>query len=46
MLKFRSVAMLAGVALFGTACGGSEELAQQEQAPMSWEEFTRLGHQG
>ena len=39
MLKFRSVAMLAGVALFGTACGGPEELAQQEQAPMSWEEF-------
>jgi hypothetical protein len=39
MLKFRSVAMLAGVALLGSACGGPEEMAQQEQAPMSWEEF-------
>jgi hypothetical protein len=39
MLKFRSVAMLAGVALLGTACGGPEELAPQEQAPMSFEEF-------
>jgi len=39
MLKFRSVAMLAGMALFGSACGGPEEMAQQEQAPMSWEEF-------
>jgi serralysin len=36
MLKFRSVAMLAGLALFG--CGGPEELAQ-EKAPMTWEEF-------
>jgi hypothetical protein len=39
MLKFRTVAMLAGVALLGTACGGPEELAPQEQAPMSFEEF-------
>ncbi|MDY7225980.1 M57 family metalloprotease [Hyalangium rubrum] len=38
MLKFRTVAMLAGVALFGSACGGSQEMAQEEQ-PMSWEEF-------
>jgi len=37
MLKFRSVAMLAGLALFG--CGGPEEMAQEEKAPMSWEEF-------
>lgn len=36
MLKFRSVAMLAGLALFG--CGGSEDMAQ-EKTPMSWEEF-------
>jgi serralysin len=36
MLKFRSVAMLAGLALFG--CGGSEDLAQ-DKAPMSFEEF-------
>jgi serralysin len=39
MLKFRSVAMLAGVALLGTACGGSEEMVQQEPAPMTFEEF-------
>jgi len=38
MLKFRSVAMLAGVALLGVGCGGSEEMPQ-EKAPMSWEEF-------
>jgi hypothetical protein len=38
MLKFRSVAMLAGVALLGTACGGPEELAQDEK-PMTYEEF-------
>jgi hypothetical protein len=37
MLKFRSVAMLAGLALFG--CGGPEEMAPEEKAPMSWEEF-------
>lgn len=36
MLKFRSVAMLAGLALFG--CGGSEDMAQ-EKAPMTFEEF-------
>jgi serralysin len=38
MLKFRSVALLAGVALLGVGCGGSEEMTQ-EKAPMSWEEF-------
>jgi hypothetical protein len=38
MLKFRSVAMLAGVALLGSACGGPEEMPQ-EKAPMSFEEF-------
>jgi hypothetical protein len=38
MLKFRSVAMLAGVTLLGVGCGGSEELPQ-EKAPMSFEEF-------
>ncbi|NMO21716.1 matrixin family metalloprotease [Pyxidicoccus fallax] len=38
MLKFRSVALMAGVALLGTACGGPE--ASETQAPtMSWEEF-------
>lgn len=39
MFKFRSVAMLAGVALLGVACGGPEEMPQEQQAPMSWEEF-------
>jgi serralysin len=38
MLKFRSVALLAGVTLLGVGCGGSEEMPQ-EKAPMSWEEF-------
>ncbi|HYI01607.1 M57 family metalloprotease [Hyalangium sp.] len=38
MLKFRSVAMLAGVTLLGVGCGGPEELAQ-EKAPMTFEEF-------
>ncbi|WP_164017889.1 M57 family metalloprotease [Pyxidicoccus trucidator] len=38
MLKFRSIALMAGVALLGTACGGPE--ASETQAPvMSWEEF-------
>lgn len=37
MLKFRSIALLAGVALLGTACGPE---ATETQAPvMSWEEF-------
>ncbi|NMO21714.1 matrixin family metalloprotease [Pyxidicoccus fallax] len=38
MLKFRSVALMAGVALLGTACGGPE--ASETQAPeLTWEEF-------
>ncbi|MFP2924473.1 M57 family metalloprotease [Pyxidicoccus sp. 3LG] len=37
MLKFRSVALMAGVALLGSACGPE---ASETQAPvMSWEEF-------
>ena len=44
MLKFRSVALLAGVALLGSACGGPE--ASETQAPvMSWEEFQANAHQ-
>jgi hypothetical protein len=39
MLKFRSVAMLAGVALFGVGCGPEEMPQEEQQAPMSWEEF-------
>ncbi len=38
MLKFRSVAMLAGVTLLGAACGGPEEMAQDTQT-MTFEEF-------
>jgi serralysin len=38
MLKFRSVALLAGVTLLGVGCGGPEEMPQ-DKAPMSWEEF-------
>jgi hypothetical protein len=38
MLKFRSIALMAGVALLGSACGGPE--ASETQAPeMTWEEF-------
>jgi hypothetical protein len=37
MLKFRSVALMAGMSLFGVACGGAEETAQTQ--PMTWEEF-------
>ncbi len=38
MMKFHSAALLAGVSLLATACGGPE--AQPEQQPkMSWEEF-------
>lgn len=38
MLKFRSVALLAGVTLLGVGCGAPEEMPQ-DKAPMSWEEF-------
>ncbi|WP_338871599.1 matrixin family metalloprotease [Myxococcus stipitatus] len=38
MLKFRSMALLAGVTLLGSACGGAD--APQTEAPkMTWEEF-------
>lgn len=38
MLKFRSVAMLAGVSMLGAACGGPE--TQQDSEPkQTWEEF-------
>jgi serralysin len=38
MIKFRSIAMLAGLSLLGTACGGPES-AQEAQAKPTWEEF-------
>ncbi|MBN1205525.1 MAG: matrixin family metalloprotease [Myxococcaceae bacterium] len=38
MLKFRSIALLAGVTLVGTACGGPEAPVE-EKAALSWEEF-------
>jgi hypothetical protein len=38
MMKFRSVAMLAGVSLLATACGGPEAQPEQ-QKQLSWEEF-------
>jgi serralysin len=38
MIKSRSVALLAGVTLLGTACGGSDESTTPEPM-MSWEEF-------
>ncbi|MBZ4377066.1 matrixin family metalloprotease [Corallococcus sp. AS-1-6] len=38
MLKFRSVAMLAGVSLMLGACGGPES-AQESEAKPTWEEF-------
>ncbi len=37
MLKFRSVALLAGVSLVGSACGGVESAAPQET--LTWEQF-------
>ncbi|MBZ4420341.1 M57 family metalloprotease [Myxococcus sp. RHSTA-1-4] len=44
MLKFRSIALMAGVALLGSACGGPE--ASETQAPaMSWEEFRANAYQ-
>jgi serralysin len=39
MLKFRSVAMLAGAALLGVACGAPEEEISQDKPVMSYEEF-------
>lgn len=39
MLKFRSIALLAGVSLLGTACGGPEAQAPQEARELSFEEF-------
>jgi hypothetical protein len=43
MLKFRSIALLAGVTLLGTACGPE---ASETQAPvMSWEEFQANAYQ-
>jgi serralysin len=38
MLKFRSVAMVAGVTLFGVACGAPEEMTQDKPV-MTYEEF-------
>ncbi|RKH05396.1 hypothetical protein D7Y13_21275 [Corallococcus praedator] len=38
MLKFRSVAMLAGVSLLGAACGGPES-QQEAEVTQTWEEF-------
>ncbi|ABF87456.1 putative lipoprotein [Myxococcus xanthus DK 1622] len=38
MLKFRSVALVAGVALLGSACGGPEA-SESEPTKMTWEEF-------
>jgi hypothetical protein len=37
MIKFRSLALLAGVSVLGTACG--PESAPADTKPMSWEEF-------
>ncbi|MFP2962937.1 M57 family metalloprotease [Myxococcus sp. 1LA] len=38
MRKFRSVALVAGVSLLGSACGSSEA-PEAEQPKMTWEEF-------
>ncbi|WP_224247415.1 M57 family metalloprotease [Hyalangium gracile] len=38
MIKFRSVALLAGAALLGTACG-PEAAPQEPEKQLSWEEF-------
>jgi serralysin len=38
MLKFRSVAMVAGVTLLGVACGSAEEMTQDKPV-MTYEEF-------
>jgi serralysin len=38
MIKFRSIAMLAGLSLLGSACGGPEAAPESEVKP-TWEEF-------
>jgi serralysin len=43
MIKFRSLALLAGVSLLGTACGPESTPADTKQ--MSWEEFKANVHQ-
>ncbi|MBZ4422924.1 M57 family metalloprotease [Myxococcus sp. RHSTA-1-4] len=39
MLKFRNMALLAGVSLLGTACGGPEAEAPKDLGEMTFEEF-------
>ncbi|WP_338871597.1 matrixin family metalloprotease [Myxococcus stipitatus] len=39
MFDFRSVALLAGMSLLGTACGGPEAPRTETSAAMTWEEF-------
>jgi len=39
MLTLRSMALLAGVSLLGTACGGPEDQASQDPGAMTYEEF-------
>jgi len=41
MLKLRSMALLAGVSLLGTACGGPEDQAPQDPGAMTYEEFRK-----
>ncbi|NMO16484.1 matrixin family metalloprotease [Pyxidicoccus fallax] len=45
MLKFRSMALLAGVSLLGTACGGSEAQSPKDTREMSFDEFRQLAYQ-
>ncbi|ADO75363.1 M57 family metalloprotease [Stigmatella aurantiaca] len=45
MSKFRSVAVLAGVALLGSACGPEAEQAAPTQVLPSWEEFRASAQQ-
>jgi len=42
MFKFRSMALLAGVSLLGTACGGPEAQAPQDLGGMTYEEFRKV----
>jgi hypothetical protein len=39
MLEFRSIALLAGVTLLGTACGAPDEGAPEAQQALTYEEF-------